>query len=1187
MRSLAVPLISRRFALFLSIVFALSAAAKAQVANGSITGILTDTTGAVVPSARVTLTKTDTGLTIQAQSNGDGIYTFSSLQTGPYRIQVILPGFKKAETTLQLTVGQTAQIDLTLQIGSSDETVNIEAAGMADLEVNDATISYTVGARQVSDLPLNGRNPYGLAALSPGITPGGSFGQGVSTARGAVVAAATNNFESNGGIGGSNEILVDGVPVTVCCQGQPALTPSVEVVDQFKVITSVPSAQFGRSSGGILNIVTKTGTNSLHGSVYEFFRNDKLDAANYFTKRTGTYPIPTRRDYRLPHRFNQYGFFVNGPVWLPKVYDGRSKTFFTFGWEATRNTTNQFLTTTVPTTLMRQGIFTEAPNAIYDPYSTTGSTRKPLAAACTGGSCYAAGRYVSNINPTAQKLLAFYPNPTTSGTSNNYSYANTYLDKEDQFNFRVDHNFSASQRIFVRGSRDVNNHHENDLFNQPDGPNGINQQLRGYLFALGHTWTISPTLLLQTNYGFAYQKNFQIPQNYTGYIASDYGYSQALNSQQQLPGLPFVTITGYSNLGYASNTNRWEHYTHFRESTAVWQRSKHTLTFGYDGRLVLEHQQSAGNGPGTIAFDSTLTNGPNVSAAVPSGQDQFNALAAFMMGTFTTATVQRQTTIAFDQFYNAMYLQDDWRATPTLTVNLGLRYEIEMGMRERHNQWADFDLDVPNPLSTPTLSFTGGARYLGVNGFPNRTWKTYYDKFAPRFGLAYQVMPKTVVRAGYGILYLPTSQRIYSAGTLGYSQTTSTSFAATNIPTTTMTNPFPTGVVLPAGPAAGVQAGTGTSASGLLYRNPVAYYQQWNFGVEQQLANGVVAHLNYVGSHGVHLPLNIRPNDLRDPYWGAPGDASQVAYLQASVPNPLYGQATTGPLASPTVARSQLVALYPQYVSNTGMANNSLTISQDNIGSAEFNAAQAFITIQRSKNLSATLSYTFSKLLGNVSALTTGFLNANGTPSIQNSYHIRDYEWSVLATDIPHRFVANANYTLPFGRGQRFAGNLNPWLNQVVGGWKLNTIVSVQSGYALGITQSGGQAFSGSRPSFVQGVQPLTPGDTHHRLGGAGQTQAHLNPSAFRLAQAFELGNVPRSSGGMRGPLSFQDDLSAIKDFPIHETVALQFRLEAFNLLNKVQFGLPNTIFGSTTFGAITSQYNLPRNVQAALKVTF
>jgi hypothetical protein len=375
---------------------------------------------------------------------------------------------------------------------------------------------------------------------------------------------------------------------------------------------------------------------------------------------------------------------------------------------------------------------------------------------------------------------------------------------------------------------------------------------------------------------------------------------------------------------------------------------------------------------------------------------------------------------------------------------------------------------------------------------------------------------------------------------------------------------------------------------GALYNNLLPYFQQFNAGVEQQIANGIVIHFNYVGSHGVHLPINYRPNDLRDQYWGAPGSQTQIDYLNAQVANPFYGIAAAGPLATPaTVQRVQLLSLYPQYTPNIGMANTSLTVNQLGIGASIFNAAQAFITIQRSKNLSATLSYTFSKLMGNTSPLLTGFLNANGTPGIQNSYHIQDKEWSVLATDIPHRFVANANYNLPFGRGQKFGGDVAGWMNAAIGGWKLNTIVSVQSGYTLGITQTGGQAYSGSRPFFVPGGNPLTSGDVHNRLGGAGQAQAYLDSNAFRKAAAFELGDVPRSSGRLRSPVGFQDDLSLLKEFPIHERLGLQFRLEAFNLLNKVQFGLPNTTLGSTTFGYITTQYNLPRNVQAALKLTF
>lgn len=1162
-----------------------------QVANGVITGRLTDTTGAVVRDAQVTLTKTDTRFTISTRSNGDGIYSFPSLQTGPYKIQVSQSGFKNAETTLTLAVGQTANIDLDLEVGSSTETVNVESAGMADLETSDSTVSYTVGTRQVSDLPLNGRNPYGLAALSPGINPGGGFGQGVSQVRGAVVAAGTNNFESNGGQSGSNEVFFDGVPATVCCQGQPALTPSVEVVDQFKVITSTPPAQFGRSSGGILNIVSKTGTNRLHGTVYEFLRNEKLDAAPYFLKYNNTPPIRGRNDFRAPHKFNQYGFFVTGPVYLPKIYNGRDKTFFTFGWEASRNVLYAPVTATVPTALQRQGIFTEAPGQIYDPYSTSGNTRQPLPAGCNSAGCFGAGKIVQNINPVSQKLLQFFPQPNVAGLTNNYVYANRTSDQVDQFNFRVDHNFSSKQRVFARGTRDTNTHHENDLFNQATGPSGINQTLRAYLLALGDTWTITPRLILQTNYGFAYQKNFQIPQNY-GYQASDYGFTN-LDSQQQLAGLPYITINGsptsggYAGISNAANTNRWEHYSHFLESTALWQLRTHTLTFGYDGRLILEHQQSAGNGPGTLLFDTTLTNGPNVTSSAASNQAQFDSFAAFLMGTFTSATLTRQVQPAYDSWYHAMYLQDDWRVNPRLTLNVGLRYDIETGYAERYNRWADLDLDVANPLSSAALPFTGGARYLGSD-FPNRTWKTAYNKFGPRIGLAFQASNRVVLRGGYALMYLPTSQRFYGTSTLGYSQQTQTNYTSTSIPTTMIANPFPNGVILPAGPAAGVTAGTGTSVGGAVYNNPLPYFQQINAGVETQIAQGVVLHLNYVGSHGVHLPINYRPNDLRDQYWGAPGSQSQIDYLNAQVANPFYRNTAAGPLAtSATVQRVQLLSLYPQYTPNTGMANASLTVNQLGIGASIFNAAQAFITIQRSKNLSATVSYTFSKLMGNTSPLLTGFLNLNQTPNFQNSYHIRDKEWSIMATDIPHRLVTNANYNLPFGRGQRFGSNVRPWLNQFVGGWSLNTIVAIQSGYALGITQTGGQAYSGSRPFFVPGAKPLTSGDVHQRLGGTGQPNAYLDANAFRKATAFELGDVPRSSGRLRSPAGFQDDLSLLKNFPIHESMGLQFRLEAFNLLNKVQFGVPNTTLGSANFGWITSQANSPRNIQAALKLLF
>lgn len=1183
-----------KFLLLLCLVLS-SVPVLAQVANGSISGRLTDSSGAVVPNAILTLTKTETGVTEQTKTNSEGVYAFPALQTGTYKVGVNLPGFKKTESTVALAVGQTAQLDVALEIGSNTESVTVQASTGQQLDSDNSTLSYTVGARQVNELPLNGRNPYALAQLSPGINPGGSFGTGVSTTRGALVAAATNNFSTNGGVSGNNEILLDGISITLCCQGQPALTPTAEVVDQFKVITSNPGAQFGRSSGGFLNIVTKSGTNKLHGTVYDFLRNDKLDAANFFQKRSGIYPIASHKDFRFPHRYNQFGVFVSGPVFIPKIYNGKDKTFFTFAYEGQRNLTYAAQTLTVPTALMREGIFTEnGANLVYDPYSTTqvGNiyNRTVLPAGCNANGCFGAGQGVTNLNPVAVKLLSLYPLPNASGLTNNYTYAQPTSDQDDQFNFRVDHNFSSTNRMFIRGTRGTNAHNENDLLSGAySGTNSIHQNIEGYLFAAGDSWTLSPNLLLQLTYGFAAQRNVQLPGNYT-VDAGQFGFSSTYLSEQQTSGFPVVGISGFQQLGNALNSNQWSHYTHSLMPILVWQLGKHSLTMGYEGRLINEMEQGFSNPLGNLSFDSTLTRGPNAGSGVSGNPAQFDAIAALLLGVPTSTSLTRQATLALQQWYHALYVQDDWRIRNNLTLNLGIRYDRDQAFTDRHNDWAALNLQAKNPLSSGALPFTGGAQYVGADGNPRGFWNNY-NKFGPRVGFAWTPNPSTVVRGGYDLLYLPSTQRIYGGSTLGFSQSTQQTYTYTQRPTTLIDNPLPGGVLLPAGASAGVQVGTGSSVSGILYKNPQPYYSQWNFGIEQQLNTAMVLHLNYAGSKGTHLPITYRPNDLQPRYWGAVGDpgSAQSAYLTAQVPNPLYGQpGVSGTLASPTVQRQQLLAAFPQYGPNTGLSNGSLSVIQDDIASSTYNAFQAFLTVQRS-GLSAIVSYTWSKLLGNTTDVTTGSFNANGQPGVQNFYRY-GLERSVQPTDIPHRIVGNVNYTLPFGHAQRFGGDLPGWANQFAGGWKLNFIGFIQSGYTLGITQTGGAAYSGGRPSFVPGMNPLTSGDVHNRLGGGasvGQTQGYFNPAAFRLSQAFELGNVPRSSGQMRGPAGFQDDISAIKEFPIHDSMMLQFRLESFNLLNKVWFGLPNQQFNSSTFGQITSQYNLPRNIQVALKLNF
>jgi hypothetical protein len=1185
--------------LLLAMALFLASPSMAQVQNGSITGRVTDPSGAVIPGATVTVSQGGTGLVLHGASNSDGTYNFSQLQPAQYSVTVEKPGFKRTGTSVTLTVGQTAQVDLTLPVGNQSETVNVAAEASVQMDTQTSNLDYTVQSQQVDDLPMNGRNAYGLAALSPGIVPGQYFGVGVAVSRGAVVAAATNNFESNGGIGGSNEVLLDGVSIVVCCQGQPAVTPTAEVVSQFKVVSSDPPAQYGRTSGAVLNIVTKTGTNSLHGDAYDFLRNNKLDAANFFTKRNGVYPYPSIHDFRAPHRENQFGAFAGGPVYVPRLYSGKDRTFFTFGYEGIRNVAPTVGTTTVPTTLMREGIFTEAPAVVYDPNSYNSGTgqRTPIAAATCNGTAYGPGLCVPTFDPVAKAFLALMPAPNLAGTVNNYSFAQNTLDQDNQYNFRIDHNFSDKQRTFIRGTKSKNDHVVYDIFNQASGPNGWQQHLTAYLFALGHVWTINPNTLMQFSYGFARQTNYQLGNNFFQFDATKYGFSSNFAGEEQIAGLPLISISGLQAISFSSSFNLWAHYVHSLNASLLLQRGKHSLAIGYNGKLILENQKGLGGPTGSFTFNTAFTGGPTPNSALPSGQSPFDSWAAFLLGYPGSGAITRQTTVAFNQWVSGIYLQDDWRFTPKLTLNLGLRYDLETGFHDRHNNWADFDPNVTSPLSAAAgIEVRGGAVFLGVNGNPSRTTPTFFHEVAPRLGFSYSLNDLTVVRGGYGLLFLPTSERGYGDPNIGFTQNTNIATSANGFtPAVTIDNPFPGGVALPAGPAAGVGVSAGSTISGFQYNNPVSYQQQWNFGIERGLARDMTVSVYYVGGHGVHLPMNPRPNDLQPQYYGPVGDPGKVqtSYLQAQVPNPFYGASGIAPgslLLNPTVQRVQLLSEFPQYTggSISSIQNGSVgTAYLDFGGSATYNAFQATWLVHHASGLSASVSYIRSKLLGDVSDLTNGFLNTTGNPGIQSSYFIHSNEHSNLVSDIPERVTSTATYPLPFGRGKRFGAGAPGWANQVIGGWTLTTIIDAYSGFPLSMTVSGTSAFAGTRPMYVSGASQLTSGSTHQRLGGAGQTQSYLNPAGFALPLAFQLGNVPRSAGTMRGPLSFDDNASVIKYFPIHEDLALEIRAEAFNVLNKVDFGLPATTVGGGGFGNITSQYNLPRNVQLAAKLHF
>ncbi len=1142
----------------------------AQTTTGTVTGRVTDSASAPIPETAVRLENLNTGVALTTPSDREGVYVFPLVAPGAYRVTVEKTGFQRFATRFDLNVNQTARVDVVLAVGQVSEAITVREQGVL-IESETSSLGQVISSKQVADLPLNGRNPFALAALTPGVMPLGSFGVGLNTTRSAAQMAGANNFMANGGIAGSNEVLLDGVPITVCCQGQPAIIPSVDVTAEFKVQTNSSSAEFGRTSGGILNIVTKSGTNALHGSAYEFLGNEQLNSANFFTNRSGKAPIPGRTDFRTPLRYNQFGFTVGGPLTIPKLYSGKDKTFFFGGYEGTRVRQYNYVTTTVPAAETRTGDFSLAPFAVYDPATTRADPANPgqFIRSPFGGNQIPAARQ----NAIALGYNKLFPLPARPGVVNNFDFTQAISTNDAQGNVRVDHNINESNRLFARYSISDDSYHLGDWAN---GITGNAQYIGANTFVLDYVRILSPSMVLNLRYGLARQRNEVVPDALST-SSTSVGFPASFEAQQLVKEVPLLNVSNYRSIGNDSLRN-WSRYTHALAANATWIKSGHTIKFGWDGRLFRDNQLSLDGGAGTFSFDSTFTTGPNPRAGVPAGQGPYDSYAALLLGVASGGSIRYSDTWARQQYYHAFFVQDDWRVNSKLTVNLGLRWDIETGFTERFNRQAFFDPSIPSPLAQPTgLPLRGGAVFSGVNGTPRQLWKTDANNFAPRVGLAYSITPKTVLRGAYGIFFLPTSQRGYSSTNPGFQVSTNYTASIDGVtPVGTISNPFPGGTIPLAGASLGAATLAGSSIGGLLYDTPMSYTQQWNFGVQRELPWAFLLNVAYAGNHSVKLPLNFNANALPLQYYGTKGDQSQVAYLTQVVPNPFAGVITTGALAAATVQRQTLLRAFPQFAS----------ISEQYLGqaSAVYDALQVTLQKRLSHGLSMLAAYTWSRNIGDANNLTTGFLDV-GTPGFQNDFN-RRLERSVVATDIPHRLVLSSNYELPFGKGKAFGSDMKPWLNAVLGGWQVNGILTVQSGFPLQFSNSGAPAFAGSRPSYTStDAATETSGSMESRLGGISGGLGYLNAAAFRVPQSFEFGDVPRLTDRIRTPGNRNVDFSLMKYFNITERARMQFRAEAFNALNHPIFSGPNTSVNGASFGIISSQANAPRNLQLALKL--
>jgi hypothetical protein len=1164
----------------LILALALAVVAPAQNSTATVVGRVADSTDAAVPGVAVTLTGTETGLSLNTNSAEDGTYVFSLVRPGRYRLSLEKSGFQKFKSEdFDLEVDETQRFDVKLTVGQVSETITVsERPGM--VEADTSSLGEVMTNREVEQLPVDGRNPFELAALVAGVQPGGSFGDGLTVNRMAAIMAGVNNFQTSGGVAGSNEILLDGAPITLCCQGQPALIPSMDVTSQMKVQTNTSSSEFGRSSGGVLNVITKSGTNEVHGSAYDFFKNDQLDAAGFNVNRSGKPPIPGRDDFRPPLRSNQFGFTLGAPVLIPRVYSGKNRTFFFVGFEGTETRNTTFNTIVVPPAEIRGGNFSSAPYPVYDVLSTAPNPASPGQSIRTifPGNQIPASR----ISAIAMDYMKFYPEPTREGTVQNFDYIAKIKTSDQQTNARIDHNFDERNRFFGRFSI------LNDDYLSPDwlpneGPNGgptsQHQIVNAQTVVLDYTKVLTSSLVLDVRYSFAKQRNQNLG-TAVDYKAADLGFPASFAALQAFQAAPEFSITGYAAIGNQTLRN-WDRYTHALTATVSWVRGDHTVKAGWDGRLLLDNELTLDGGAGTFSFTGTWSNGPNPNGSIPLGQQPYDAFADFLLGNLYEASITYNDTTARIQHYNGFFVQDDWHASRRLTLNIGVRLDVEDGFHERYNRQSWFDPNAPTPMAAATgLPITGAVEFSGVNGQPTNLWGTTFN-ISPRFGLAYSITPKTVLRGAYGIMYLPTSQRGYGSSQPGYNVSTSavTTINGVNF-IGTLNNPFPNGVNPLTESSLGPLTNVGTSVGALLYDTPRSYTQQWNFGIQRELPSNILLSVAYAGGHSVHLPVSLTPNDLQPQYYSTPGNSAEVSALEKSVKNPFYGNKafniTTGTLSTSTVEQYILYREYPQFT--------TVTEQYLGIGSSVYDSLQVSLQKTLRGGLSMRSSYTFSKNIGDVSNRTTGFLDT-GNFSFQNSWFLK-LERSVVPNDVPHRFVWSGTYDLPFGRGRAFLSGSNVLVNAILGGWQTNGTVQIQSGFPLQFTATGVPAFGGSRPNYTS-LDPtvFTSGPIVDRLGGISGGPGFLNKSAFSLPLSLQLGNVPVTTPEFRAPLNSTISTSLNKYFPIREYLRLQFRAEIFNPFNNVVFAGPTTQLGSTSFGVSSGQSNRPRTLQLALKL--
>jgi hypothetical protein len=1092
--------------------FCFLSAAFAQVERASLTGTVSDKTGAVLPDVAVKVTNESTNTSINLSTDAAGAFRAVNLTPGSYAVEAEKTGFQRYMTKgLVLQVAQEARLDIQLALGGVEQTVEVGAEAPL-MQTEGSTVGQVIDTKPIETLPLNGRNIVQLAVLAPGVT-GLSYAQTGTINAGArpdELRPGGTTILANGARDSSNQLLLDGIDNTEMISQTFVVRPAVEGVQEFKVITNNAGAEYGRAGGAVLVTSTRSGGNAVHGSAFEYLRNSALDAKNFFDRADR--PIP---EYQL----NQFGGSISGPIF-------RNKTFFFADYEGYREKQGQTKVITVPTTAEKLGDFTGiAKNGIFDPSTTTAVTN------AGGATTYTRTPFPNNMipanrfDPLAAKIVALYPSPQTGALVNNFIANPEKLSNVDRADLRVDHQITSNQNLFGRYSIDNSDLHIPDTFDTRIGGNEDSfagpDTVRGHNGVLAYNRVFNSNLIGEYRFGFTKFRQFLLPETLTDPVWSQIPGRDTTDPFQ--PSAPIISPSGYVGLGNARSEPliRREHMFE-NVGNVSWQKGKHALKFGFDirTRLISETASPPGQSAfGRFTFTSGFTNNPSSTGGTG------DAIASMLLGLPSTTVrdffIPGTAHVRTNEFN--FYVRDEWRVSSKLTLNLGIHYEINTPFAEEHDFWVNW-----NPATAKLL-------IAGQNASDTANVNTDYAAIAPRVGIAYQLNGKTVIRTGYGIFYDPqgnygTTIRQFRQQPFDLVFTTSPGdlFSANTVSQgIPKRSDFP--ATDPNNPTAAVPNATITGIDPN-FRN--AAIQQFNFGVQRELAQSTVLTATYVGSLGRRLAWNLAIN------------------------TPPPGPGAINPRRP----------YYPVLPNITGISY------WESAGNSEFESLQVTFEKRYSKGLYFNANWVWSHSMDNAPW-------DGGSGGGQNPFN-RRADWGSSNSDVRHRLNLFTTYELPFGTGKRWAGGDSLFSRYVAGGWELDGILVLQSGLPFTVgAPSATNNGAGARANVVAGIDPYPSDRT---------LQQWFNPAAFSIppAACYCYGNSGRDV--LTGPRSANFDLTAAKRFRISESKNLAFRAEFFNALNHPQFQIPsNTTIGSNGVGSISATARTSRQIQLALRLMF